>query len=71
MYPDAHSERLTKKLTKSMSATALVIFVGILNGHVMEVERVERIDKLSHPRDREHEPTWVPQICGQGPIPGP
>ena len=69
MYPDAHSKRLARKLAKNMSATALVVFVGTLNGHLMEVEKVERIEKLSHPTDREHVPSWVPQNCEHGRVP--
>jgi hypothetical protein len=64
MYPDAHSERLAWKLTAKMSATALVVFVGTLTGSVLEVERVESIEKLSHPKDRDHEPLWARQNCG-------
>ena len=65
MYPDAHSQRLVRKLTSQMNATALVVFVGTLNGHVLNVERVERIEKLSHPKDRDHEPSWASQNCEQ------
>lgn len=63
-YSDAHSERLARKLTAKMSATALVVFVGTLNGSLFEVERVERIEKLSHPRDRNQEPRWARPDCG-------
>ena len=62
-YPNARSERLAKKLN-GMSGMALVVFVGKLNGRTLEVERVEKIEKLSHPKDRDHEPLWVPQNCG-------
>ena len=70
MYPNAHSQRLARKLTSQMSATALVVFVGTLNGHILEVDRVERIERLAHPKDRDHEPTWVPQNCGLAHVPG-
>jgi hypothetical protein len=63
VYPNARSERLIGKLSAGMSAIALVVFVGTLHGHVLEVERVERIEKLSHPKDKEHEPFWARQNC--------
>lgn len=69
MYPNARSERLARKLNARMSATALVVFVGTLNGHVLEVERVERIERLSHPKDRYHQPLWVPENCGANYVP--
>lgn len=70
MYPDRHSERLAQKLTAKMSAVALVVFVGELNGRVLEVEKVERIERLSYPKDRYQEPSWLRQNCGLGHIPG-
>jgi hypothetical protein len=73
MYPNAHSERLARKLAAQMSATALVVFVGTLSendGRVLNVDRVERIERLSHPKDRHHEPAWVPQNCGLGHVQG-
>ncbi len=69
-YPNASSERLAQKLTARMSATAMVVFVGTLNGHTLEVERVERIEKLSHPKDKDHEPLWARKRCGVNHVPG-
>ena len=63
MYPDAHSERLARKLTARMSGIALVVFVGALHGDVLGVDRVERIERLSHPKDSDHDPLWVPRHC--------
>jgi hypothetical protein len=70
MSPNARSERLARKLTARMSATALVVFVGTLDGHVLEVERVERIERPSHPKDRDHQPLWVPQNCSVNHVTG-
>ena len=69
MYPDSHSQRLARKLTAQMSATALVVFVGTMNGHVLEVDRVEKIEQLFHPKDRNHEPTWAAVDCGPNDVP--
>jgi hypothetical protein len=67
MYPDAHSERLARKLTANMSGIALVVFVGTFHGNVLEVDRVVGIERLSHPKDRDHDPLWVPRHCELGP----
>jgi hypothetical protein len=63
IYPDAHSERLARKLTAKMSGIALAVFVGTLHGDALEVDSVERIERLSHPKDRDHDPPWVPRHC--------
>jgi len=63
MFPDPNSQRLARKLWSSPDGVALTIFDGTLNGRVLEVERIERVDHLARPRDREHDPSWVPRGC--------
>jgi len=63
MYPDPKSQRLARRLFGRPDGLALVVFAGSLNGRTLEVDRIERIEHLAHPRDREHDPSWVPRDC--------
>jgi hypothetical protein len=62
-YPDRNSERLIRKLTRRPAGVALVVLVGSLNGRLLKVERVERIEKLARPIDKARDPSWVPRNC--------
>ena len=62
-YPDRHSDRLVKKLSKKSSGIALVEFVGDFDGRNLYVYKVERIEHLSPLPDRGPDPSWAPRNC--------
>jgi hypothetical protein len=65
VYPNAHSQQLTRELFKRASGVSLVVFVGTFQGGVLKVDKVEKIERLARPRDIDHDPVWVPRDCPQ------